>query len=85
MTMSRCPSFGKNRQFIERTLPHISLLLRPSLAEVIDGSEILAVCKKNHQFEAAVSNVDGKVPVIDLIRVLRHGKAAPHHYEGICW
>ena len=76
---------GKNRQFIERTLPHISSLLRPTLSEVIEGSEILALCKKNHQFEAAVASVDGKVQVVDLIRIFRNGKATPPAYEGICW
>jgi GDP-mannose 6-dehydrogenase len=76
---------GKNRQFIERTLPHISSLMKPSLSEVFESSELLALCKKNHQFESAVTNADGKLLVVDLIRIFRNGSATPRTYEGICW
>jgi len=76
---------GKNRQFIERTLPHISSLMKPSLSEVVEGSELLALCKKNQQFESAVTKADGKLLVVDLIRIFRNGKATPRTYEGICW
>jgi GDP-mannose 6-dehydrogenase len=76
---------GKNKQFIERTLPHISSLMKSSLSEVVDNSEVLTLCKKHQQFEAFANTLNGKVAVIDLVRVFANGKQLPSKYEGICW
>jgi GDP-mannose 6-dehydrogenase len=76
---------GKNKQFIERILPHISSLMKSSLPEVLEKSEVLALCKKNKKFESAVTDADGKLAVIDLVRMFRNGAKMPKRYEGICW
>jgi GDP-mannose 6-dehydrogenase len=76
---------GKNKQFIERILPHISSLVKPTLEEVLDASDVLAVCKKNKKFEAAVSAADARLAVIDLVRLFRNGVKTSAKYEGICW
>jgi GDP-mannose 6-dehydrogenase len=76
---------GKNRQFIERTLPHISSLMKTSLPEVLAQSEVLTLCKKQPEFEAVVAAANGTVPVIDLVRVLGNGAPKSPLYEGICW
>jgi len=76
---------GKNKQFIERILPHISSLLKPSLNEVVETSDVLALCKRNKKFEYAVTAADGKLAVIDLVRMFRNGVKTPGMYEGICW
>jgi len=76
---------GKNRQFIERTLPHISSLMKASLPEVLAQSEVLTLCKKQPEFEAVVAAANGTVPVIDLVRVLGNGVPQSPLYEGICW
>jgi GDP-mannose 6-dehydrogenase len=76
---------GKNRQFIERTLPHISSLMKPSLAEVLEQSDVLTLCKKQQEFESAIKTANDQIPVIDLVRVLENGAAKSPLYEGICW
>ncbi|MGH7954551.1 MAG: nucleotide sugar dehydrogenase, partial [Gloeomargaritales cyanobacterium] len=76
---------GKNKQFIERTLPHISSLMKSSLNEVIETCGVLALCKTNKKFESIVSQADGKYAVIDLVRMFRNGTPTPRMYEGICW
>lgn len=76
---------GKNKRFIERTLPHISSLLKPSLEEVMGEAEVLVVCKKQPGFEAAVTARDGKLTVIDFVRMFQNGSTQPTSYEGICW
>jgi GDP-mannose 6-dehydrogenase len=76
---------GKNKQFIERILPHISSLMKSSLPEVLEKSEVLALCKNNKKFESAVTDADGKLAVIDLVRMFRNGAKMPKRYEGICW
>jgi GDP-mannose 6-dehydrogenase len=76
---------GKNKLFIERTLPHISTLMKPSLAEAISHAEVLVVCKKQKEFEPAVAAVDGKMTVIDFVRLISNGSQNKSSYEGICW
>jgi GDP-mannose 6-dehydrogenase len=76
---------GKNKQFIERTLPHIASLMRPSLAEVTNHAEVLVICKKQPDFETVLANVDGQFTVIDLVRLFQNGIKRPTFYEGICW
>jgi GDP-mannose 6-dehydrogenase len=76
---------GKNRQFIERTLPHISSLLKSSLSEVVETAEVLTLCKKHEKFEALARTLNGKVALVDLVRVLDKGKEISPAYEGICW
>jgi GDP-mannose 6-dehydrogenase len=76
---------GKNKQFIERTLPHISTLMKSSLAEVTSHAEVLVICKKQKEFEAAAVNADGKHTIIDFVRLCQNGSSNKISYEGICW
>lgn len=76
---------GKNRQFIERILPHVASLMKPSLADVVEHAEVLALCKKHEQFRAIAGNTNGNVTLIDLVRVLENGSQVSSLYEGICW
>jgi GDP-mannose 6-dehydrogenase len=76
---------GKNRQFIDRVLPHIASLLKSSLEEVLASSEIITVCKKQEKFEAILGQSNGNLQVIDLVRIFRDENAKATSYEGICW
>jgi GDP-mannose 6-dehydrogenase len=76
---------GKNKQFIERTLPHISTLMKSSQAEVTGHAEVLVICKKQKEFEAAAVNASGKHTVIDFVRLFQNGSSNKISYEGICW
>ena len=75
---------GKNKCFIERMLPHISSLLKPTLSEVCDSADVIAVCKKEEAFTNLASSMNG-VQVLDLVRVLPNGSSKPMGYQGICW
>jgi GDP-mannose 6-dehydrogenase len=68
---------GKHRQFIERTLPHISSLMKPTRKEVIEGCDVLTLCKKRDEFVAAVSQANGNRAVIDLVRLFRNSAPPP--------
>ena len=76
---------GANRRYIERTIPHISSLVRSSIAEVFANSQVVVVSKKNREFQEAIANLsDGKL-IIDLARILPDSMMRPANYEGICW
>jgi GDP-mannose 6-dehydrogenase len=76
---------GKNKQFIERALPHISSLMKPTLGAVLQESEVLVVCKRAKQFDSALATLNGKLAVIDLVRAFGNGTPTPQRYDGICW
>jgi GDP-mannose 6-dehydrogenase len=76
---------GKNRQFIERTLPHISSLMKDSLEDVIGGAEVITVCKKGNGFEKVLSSLNGGHVVIDLVRFAGNQAPVASNYDGICW
>jgi len=76
---------GRNKQFIERALPHISTLMRSSLSDLTNHAEVLVICKKQMEFEAAVLHADAKLMVIDFVRQFPMGTNQPNSYEGICW
>jgi GDP-mannose 6-dehydrogenase len=76
---------GKNRQFIEKTLPHISSLMKSSLREVFENSEVITVCKKRAEYEAAAAALKESQVVVDLVRIFDGRSPLPSTYEGICW
>jgi GDP-mannose 6-dehydrogenase len=76
---------GKNKQYIERALPHISGIMKSSAAEMMKEAEVLVICKKQQEFETAIADVDRQFIVIDFVRLFQNGAKRPTSYEGICW
>jgi GDP-mannose 6-dehydrogenase len=76
---------GANRRYIEQMIPHISSLMKPTIAEVFAASEVLVVSKKTPEFQEAIANIAPGKTVIDLARILPQLEPQPPGYEGICW
>jgi GDP-mannose 6-dehydrogenase len=76
---------GANRSYIEQEIPHISLLLKASLEDVITGAEVVIVGNKGQGFLEALEGLGHHVEVLDLVRLLPVGKKINARYEGIAW
>ena len=76
---------GANRRYIEQTIPHISSLMKPTLAEVIEASDVVIVSKRNKEYQNAIAGIAPGKRVIDLARILPEQAMRPQGYEGICW
>ena len=75
---------GANRNYILNHIPHISNLMRDSVAEVVDFADVIVLGNRSSEFAGvAGSTPEGKV-VVDLVRVTDRG-TDPGIYEGICW
>ncbi len=76
--------FGANKEYIERGIPHISQLMRPDLHDVIDGSEIIIIGKKEDEFRSLHDKLNNGRVIIDLVRMLEveDGRKS---YQGMCW
>lgn len=74
---------GRNKEFLEAHLPHITRLLKHSPEECIDDAEVVVLCARDAGAEQLLVN-DGAKLVVDLVGVddLR-GRGA--NYSGIAW
>jgi GDP-mannose 6-dehydrogenase len=77
---------GANKEYINEQIPHLSSLLRDTLAEVVDASEVIVVGNGSPEFGEALKRTRPDQVVIDLFRVGNVTPAdVPARYTGICW
>jgi GDP-mannose 6-dehydrogenase len=75
---------GKNREFIEREIPHLDRLLRDQPEAALDGAEIIVIGHADAAArKAIVAAADGR-RIVDLAGYADM-QTASAKYEGICW
>jgi GDP-mannose 6-dehydrogenase len=77
--------FGANKQYIEREIPHISQLMRGSVAEVLHDADVLVIGHKAEEFRNIESEITNGQIVIDLVRLFAKPAGDTGSYQGICW
>ncbi len=77
--------YGANKRHLEESIPHISSLLKPSIREVIENSDIVIVSKKTELFKKEIAHIKNDAFVIDLVRIDNNFDKGHSYYEGICW
>lgn len=60
--------YGRNREYIEKTLPHIHELMRTDLATLIDQAEVIVVAKRSEILRQVHDHLREDHLVLDLIR-----------------
>jgi GDP-mannose 6-dehydrogenase len=76
--------FGANKEYIEREIPHISSLMKPTLAEVIEGAEFIIIGKKEAAYRDALRAAKPSTTIFDLVRLGGDVEAAKG-YDGLSW
>ena len=76
--------FGANKEYIEREIPHISSLMNSSLEEVIEGSEVIIIGKKEDEFRVLSEKLNNGRVILDLVRLF-DVEDNRKQYVGICW
>ena len=76
--------FGANKDYIEREIPHVSSLMRGTIDEVLETSEIIVLGNNAEEFRAIDSKLKGNQIVIDLVRLFDK-RLTDESYQGICW
>jgi GDP-mannose 6-dehydrogenase len=75
---------GANKAYIEREIPHIARLMRPTIDEVLVASELVVVANRDPEFFDVPGRVKSGAVIIDLVRLPdRDGLVGDYH--GICW
>ena len=78
---------GKNKEFIDREIPHLNRLLRQGPQEALDGAEVVVVGHADAVSRAAIHDhvkVHG-ARIVDLAGCDDLRPAGPGRYEGLCW
>jgi len=75
--------FGANKEYIERQIPHIAQLMRSSMEEVLESSDVLVIGNKADEFVDIEKKRKESQVVIDLVRLF--DKTSDADYQGICW
>jgi len=76
--------FGANKEYIEREIPHISDLMRTSVAEVLEAADVIVIGNRAEEFLEIEKSLKPDQVVIDLVRLFEHGTVTGT-YDGICW
>ena len=75
---------GANRDYILNRIPHISRLMVPSIAAVLDFAETVVVGNNDPEFRNLISQLNDTQKVVDFVRII--GKESLNgKYDGICW
>lgn len=75
---------GKNKQYIERVVPHLSKLMVESLEELVKRSEVIVIGNKNPLFSALTDDFGHGRMIIDTVRI-GPLKVPSELYRGVAW
>jgi GDP-mannose 6-dehydrogenase len=77
---------GANKEYIQREIPHMAVLLRSSPEELIAESDVVVVSNASDQFRNALAQTSRRDQVIvDLVRITENSCVLAGGYHGICW
>jgi GDP-mannose 6-dehydrogenase len=76
---------GRNKDYINQQIPHLSSLLANTTAEVLDRSDVLVVGNASPEFAEALTRTRPDHIIIDLVRIRTEQLTIPGDYRGICW
>ena len=77
---------GSNREYIENVIPHIGLLLKPTLEEVLREAEVIVIGTRGLDRELLQTSIRREQIIIDLVNVEKTRRIQSQTaYKGICW
>jgi GDP-mannose 6-dehydrogenase len=82
--VSSAKLIGANREYIEREIPHIWSLMRPTIPEVLASAETVVIGNSASEFREIGAQLNGQM-VIDLARAFGPRVSNGPSYQGICW
>ncbi|NUQ12537.1 MAG: nucleotide sugar dehydrogenase [Gemmatimonadaceae bacterium] len=83
--VSQARLIGSNREFIEREIPHVWTLFRPSVDDVLLRAETVIIGNGSAEFRGIEPRLREGQVVIDLVRAFAGRRSDGRTYEGICW
>lgn len=76
---------GKNKEFIDREIPHLDRLLRESPEQALEQAEVIVVGHADAAARRAIVAHAAGRRIVDLSGYAELRTAGAAEYEGICW
>jgi len=76
---------GANRRFVEDEVPYLPERLRTSIAEVLDGSEIVVVAHGAKEYREIGPKLRAGQSLVDLVHAVDPRTVATGEYHGLAW
>lgn len=76
---------GSNRDYIEKTIPHIGSLLENDLGEILKHAEVVVIATRGIAPAQLRQHLRSDHIVLDLVNLEATRRPAVSHYQGICW
>ena len=76
---------GKNKEFIDREVPHLDRLLKPTVEQALEGAEVIVVGHADAATRALIAANARERRIVDLAGYDDLRDCAAVSYEGICW
>jgi GDP-mannose 6-dehydrogenase len=83
--VSEAGLIGSNREFVEREIPHVWSLFRPSVADVLAHADTVVIGNSSAEFRTIEPRLRPGQMVIDLVRAFGGRRSDGRSYDGICW
>jgi GDP-mannose 6-dehydrogenase len=74
---------GSNKTYINQRIPHLSALLKPTLASTIDGAEVIILGNADSEFKEVLDRSSPESLAIDLAGFMEG--SSNETLNGICW
>jgi GDP-mannose 6-dehydrogenase len=76
---------GANRAFLERELPEIASLMRPSIDDVVAQAEVVVIASGSTAFRQVPRLLRQGQLLVDLVGVAKGAETMQGEYAGLCW
>lgn len=76
---------GKNKEFIDREIPHLDRLLQATPEQALDGAQVIVVGHADAAAQEAIAARAAGKRIVDLSGYALLRDAGASAYEGICW
>lgn len=83
--VSQARLIGSNKEFIEREIPHVWTLFRPTIEAVLAHADTVVIGNGSREFRDIEPRLKSGQLVIDLVRAFSGRRSDGRSYEGICW
>lgn len=75
---------GANKEYIEKEIPHIWTMMRPSIPEVMAGADVVVIGNGTPAYRGVQPLLTDGQTVVDLVRAFG-ARESDAKYQGICW
>jgi GDP-mannose 6-dehydrogenase len=76
---------GANRRFVEDEVPYLPERLRPTVHEVVEGSEVVVVANHSREYREVGAMLKPGQALVDLAHAVDRATVKDAEYHGLAW